>query len=289
MQWGRLSQRATWPSNPLPLGWGLAGTPTRPPAATAVPLADAAEMPPPPLDGLESRAADDALILMPDAGVVVRLIDASGNGFAVLAEASAEEAAALALRASAVEPQSQAVGLETAGGELLGVYREGPGEDRLIVSQGPSDDEAQWPDRGGQAESSAAPKIGHTALEQCSEHNQQLQSAAQERINGMAQPPEPGSSGDARLMSVSTADALKLSAVSSLPEQAASMGTLGRGGLQSASVQPASNGHSHPLPPSRLGCDGIERLLAESSKPITARGIVSEWLASGHEVVTVRL
>lgn len=278
MQWGQLSQRATWPSSSTSLGWGLVG----PSAAVAVSVVDAADVCPP-VAGVEDLSADDSLILVPDAGAILRSADAHGNGLSRLADTSAEAEPELIIPSEAIRVKSEA---QSAVGEPMGMERRR--ENGLI--EWSSEDETQWPDRGGQAEASSA--SGHTdaAVEPFAGSNQQLQVATELRSNGTARPAEGVSSGSECPMSVSAAEVLELCSSrssSSMPQQTA--GTVEGAAQRSAPLRPASNGQAHPLQQSRLECNGIEGLLADKSMPMTARGIVSEWLASGHEVVTVRL
>ena len=281
MQWGQLSQRATWPSSSTSLGWGLVG----PSAAVAVSVVDAADVCPP-VAGVEDSSADDSLILVPDAGAILRSADAPGNGLSRLADTSAEAEPELVIPSEAIRVKSDA---QSAAGEPLPVGMERRRENGLIAWS--SEDETQWPDGGGQAEASSA--SGHTdaAVESFAGSNQQLQVATELRSNGTARPAEGVSSGSDCPMSVSAAEVLELCSSSrsssSMPQLTA--GTVEGAAQQSAPLRPASNGQAHPLQQSRLECNGIEGLLADKSMPITARGIVSEWLASGHEVVTVRL
>ncbi|BDA41818.1 probable protein STAY-GREEN, chloroplastic at N-terminal half [Coccomyxa sp. Obi] len=280
VQWGLLTQRSTWPINPvslLQLALGSPGGPVGPASAPAVSLVNGAV---PPLDGVVGTAADTRTLLVPSESLQLPV-----NGSSRSAEICSGSELPLVSPPPAGQLQPTSGVLESAAGEPLRSSRERNGENGAAAQPKAPNDDGQWLHRGKEAEASG---VSETALMPAQVNvgcSQLLGIAVDECSNGSAEPLRQNRDVSAVYYVRSGIDTQREAAGFGEPKESEQ-------GSASSSEQLARKGQCYymsPLQQSELRFSCAASLPAKDGRPINVRGIVSEWLASGHEVVTVRL
>ncbi|CAL8460753.1 g284 [Coccomyxa elongata] len=280
VQWGLLTQRSTWLINPVSLlQLGSAGGPVGPASTPAVSLLNGTELCPP-LDGEIGTSADNGSLL-----VLSESLPLPVSGSSRSAEISSGSELPLVSPPPAGQLQPTSGVLVSAAGEPLRLARERNEENGAATEPKAPDDVGQWLDRGGQSEVSGAFESARMPAQSIVGSSQPLGIAVEDCSNGIAKPS--GVIGDV------SAAYHGCNGIDTQQQEASSGESKGsEQGFASSSEQPARKGQGYymsPLQQSEVQFSCCDVLPAEDGRPITVRGIVSEWLASGHEVVTVRL
>lgn len=273
LQWGVLSQRATWAVSTMLLlqsWWGAPGIASGPAPGGVKPLADASDCGS--LDALEGSAS---AVVLPDAGVVAEPDDLHANAVSRVVEGAMMQEADLVLPRAADELRPDAARLEIVSSEPLGLQREHRDEEVSVL------DNSQWPDRGGDANAAAASLSTEPAAGSSNDQSSVAANCA---------------NGNSLCLDANAADRIQKQSSSALlqePEPSALDAPDVLQAVAGPAVHFAANGRCPSAGSLRQQCrlefEGVDNLPSGSGKPITVRGIVSEWLASGHEVVTVKL
>lgn len=272
VQWGLLTQRSTWPINPVSL---LQLGPTGGPASTsAVSLISGAQLCPP-RDGEVGTSAETGSLVVPSESLLLPVDQSSRSAEICLGS----DLPLVSPLAGQLQPTSGV--LEPPPGEPMRFGRERNEEIGAAAQpQAPNDD-----DIGAEAEACGASETDRMPAQLNVGSSQPLGVTVEDCSNGNAKP-------SGLISDVSAA--YRVCNGIDTEQQAASSGEL-KGtdqGSEISSEQPEGKGQGYymsPLQQSELRFSCADILPAEDGRPITVRGIVSEWLASGHEVVTVRL
>ncbi len=280
VQWGLLTQRSTWLIDPVSLlQLGSAGGPAGPASTPAVSLVDGTELCPP-FDGEVGTSADNGNLLVPSESLPL-----SVSGFPRSADICSGSELPLVSPPPAGQLQPTSGVLVSAAGEPLRLGRDCNEENGAATQLKAANDDGQWLDRGGQSEASGASESALMPAQSIVGSSQPQGMAVEDCSNGSAKP-----SGVNRDVSAAYNVCNGIDTQQQEANSGESKGS--EQGFASSSELPARKGQGYymsPLQQSELQFSCCDVLPAEDGRPITVRGIVSEWLASGHEVVTVRL
>ena len=280
VQWGLLTQRSTWPINSGSLlQLGSAGGPGEPAPTPAVSLVNGAGFCPP-VDGEVGTLADTGSLLVPSESLQLPVDQSSRS-----AELYSESGLPFVSPPPAGQLQPRSGVLESVAGEPLQLSRERNEENGAAMQPQAPNDDGQWLDRWGDSEASGASEPALMPAELNVGSSQPLGVAVDGCRNGSAEP-----AGLIRDVSA----AHHVCNGTDTQQQAASPED-SKGSEQELastlehSARKSQGYYMSPLQQSELQFSCSDILPAEVGRPITVHGIVSEWLASGHEVVTVRL